>query len=114
MVQVVDLRKSAGTIRDQTKKSRAESLLNLSASTTKLGKVVESMLNYLSQSARSHYSSLSPLVLSTALSAHVVGEDDAVLKPSSSRDIVLKIWHSKDGPVSDKPPARVAIIKTVK
>ena len=65
-------------------------------------------------SARSHYISFSPLVLSTALSAHVVGDDDAVMKPSSSRDIVLKIWHSKDGPVSDKPPARVAIIKTVK
>ena len=108
MVQVVDLRKSTGTIRDQTKKS------HLSTSATKLEKVVKSMLNYLSQSARSPYISLSPLVLSTALSAHVVGEDDAVMKPPSSRDIVLKIWHSKDGPVSDKPPARVAIIKTVK
>ena len=86
---------------------------NLSTSATKLEKVVKSMLNYLSQSARSHYISFSPLVLSTALSAHVVGEDDAVMKPSSSRDIVLKIWHSKDGPVLDKPPARVAIIKTV-
>ncbi|XP_044184398.1 structural maintenance of chromosomes flexible hinge domain-containing protein 1-like [Acropora millepora] len=45
-----------------------------------------------------------------ALSAHVVGEDDAVMKPSSSRDIVLKIWHSKDGPVSDKPPARATTL----
>ena len=82
---------------------------NLSTSATKLEKVVKSMLNYLSQSARSHYISFSPLVLSTALSAHVVAEDDAVMKPSSSRDIVLKIWHSKDGPVSDKPSAKVAI-----
>ena len=87
---------------------------NLSTSATKLEKVAKSVLNYLSQSPRSHYISLSPLVLSTALSAHVVGEDDAVMKPSSSRDIVLKIWHSKDGPVLDKPPARVAIIKKVK
>ena len=87
---------------------------NLSTRATKLEKVAKSVLNYLSQSARSHYISFSPLVLFTALSAHVVGEDDAVMKPSSSRHIVLKIWHSKDGPVSDKPPARVAIIKTVK
>ena len=72
------------------------------------------MLNYLSHPARSHEIPFSPLVFSAALSAHVVGEDDAVMKPSSSRDIVLKIWHSKDGPVSDKPPARVAIIKALK
>lgn len=36
-----------------------------------------------------------------------MGEDDAVMKAASAKDIVLKIWHSKDGPVSDKPPARV-------
>ena len=29
------------------------------------------------------------------------------MKAPSAEDIVLKIWHSKDGPVSDKPPARV-------
>ena len=51
----------------------------------------------------------SVLVITTAVSAHVVGEDDAVMKLSSSRDIVLKIWHSTDGPVSDKPPARVTL-----
>lgn len=45
-----------------------------------------------------------------AVSAHVVGEDDAVMKLSSSRDIVLKIWHSTDGPVSDKPPARATTL----
>ena len=97
-----------------TKEEISGRIPNLSTSATKLEKVAKSMLSYLSQSARSHYISFSPLVLSTALSARVVGEDDAVMKPSSSRDIVLKIWHSKDGPVSDKPPARVAIIKTVK
>ena len=43
----------------------------------------------------------------SAVSAHVVGEDEAVMKAASAKDIVLKIWHSKDGPVSDKPPARV-------
>jgi len=41
------------------------------------------------------------------VSAHVVGEDEAVMKAASAKDLVLKIWHSKDGPVSDKPPARV-------
>ena len=29
------------------------------------------------------------------------------MKAASAKDIVLKIWHSKDGPVTDKPPARV-------
>lgn len=86
----------------------------LSTSATRFEKVVKSMLNYLSRSARSLDIILSPLLLSAALSAHVLGEDDAVMKPSSSRDIVLKIWHSKDGPVSDKPPARVAILKALK
>ena len=43
----------------------------------------------------------------SAVSAHVVGEDEAVMKATSAKDLVLKIWHSKDGPVSDKPPARV-------
>ena len=43
----------------------------------------------------------------SAVSAHVVGEDEAVMKAASAKDMVLKIWHSKDGPVSDKPPARV-------
>ena len=47
------------------------------------------------------------LFVFAAVSAHVVGEDDAVMKAASAKDIVLKIWHSKDGPVSDKPPARV-------
>ncbi|CAH3185743.1 unnamed protein product, partial [Porites lobata] len=41
------------------------------------------------------------------VSAHVVGDDEAVMKAASAKDILLKIWHSKDGPVSDKPPARV-------
>ena len=27
------------------------------------------------------------------------------MKAASAKDIVLKIWHSKDGPVADKPPA---------
>ena len=35
----------------------------------------------------------------SAVSAHVVGEDEAVMKAASAKDIVLKIWHSKDGPV---------------
>ena len=48
-----------------------------------------------------------PLSCVSAVSAHVVGEDEAVMKAASAKDIVLKIWHSKDGPVSDKPPARV-------
>lgn len=29
------------------------------------------------------------------------------MKAASAKDIVLKIWHTKDGPVSDKPPPRV-------
>lgn len=48
----------------------------------------------------------------SALSAHVVGEDEAVMKAASAKDLVLKIWHSKDGPVSDKPPARVRTFET--
>ena len=50
---------------------------------------------------------LEPLLFVSAVSAHVVGEDEAVMKAASAKDLVLKIWHSKDGPVSDKPPARV-------
>lgn len=45
-----------------------------------------------------------------AVSAHVVGEDEAVMKAASAKDLVLKIWHSKDGPVSDKPPARATTL----
>ena len=48
----------------------------------------------------------------SAVSAHVVGEDEAVMKAASAKDLVLKIWHSKDGPVSDKPPARVRTFET--
>ena len=43
----------------------------------------------------------------SVVSAHVVGEDEAVMKAASAKDLVLKIWHTKDGPVSDKPPPRV-------
>lgn len=46
----------------------------------------------------------------SAVSVHVVGEDEAVMKAASAKDLVLKIWHSKDGPVSDKPPPRVRTI----
>ena len=49
----------------------------------------------------------------SAVSAHVVGEDEAVMKAASAKDLVLKIWHSKDGPVSDKPPARVTTFETI-
>lgn len=41
------------------------------------------------------------------MSAHVVAEDDKILKAASAKDIVLKIWHTKDGPPSEKPPPRV-------
>ena len=52
------------------------------------------------------------LLFVSAVSAHVVGEDEAVMKAASAKDLVLKIWHSKDGPVSDKPPARVRTFET--
>ena len=29
----------------------------------------------------------------SAVSAHVDGEDEAVMKAASAKDIVLKIWH---------------------
>lgn len=43
------------------------------------------------------------------MSAHVVAEDDKILKAASAKDIVLKIWHTKDGPPSEKPPPRVGL-----
>ena len=65
------------------------------------------MLAYELQGGGSFVPQTNLLSCVSAVSAHVVGEDEAVMKAASAKDIVLKIWHSKDGPVSDKPPARV-------
>ncbi|RMX48106.1 hypothetical protein pdam_00002687 [Pocillopora damicornis] len=59
------------------------------------------------------FDSKAPCVVGELLpvvSAHVVGEDEAVMKAASAKDIVLKIWHTKDGPVSDKPPPRATTL----
>ena len=44
-----------------------------------------------------------------AVSTHVVGEDETVMKGMSAKDLVLKIWHTKGGSVADKPPGWVGI-----
>uniref|UniRef100_A0A6P8HCY5 Structural maintenance of chromosomes flexible hinge domain-containing protein 1-like isoform X2 n=1 Tax=Actinia tenebrosa TaxID=6105 RepID=A0A6P8HCY5_ACTTE len=44
------------------------------------------------------------------VSAHVVAEDDSILKAASAKDVVLKIWHTKDGPPSEKPPPRATTL----
>ncbi|EDO36680.1 predicted protein [Nematostella vectensis] len=44
------------------------------------------------------------------VSAHVLAEDGCPMKSASNKDIVLKIWHTKDGPVSTKPPQRATTL----
>ena len=76
-----------------------------------------SLLLFVLSLACQHNSQDSHIVVTSVLvsvffpevSASVLAEDETLMKSASSKDMVLKIWHTKDGPVSDKPPARVSV-----
>ncbi|KAK3699756.1 hypothetical protein QZH41_015606, partial [Actinostola sp. cb2023] len=44
------------------------------------------------------------------VAAHVIAEDETILKSASAKDLVLKIWHTRDGPPSEKPPPRATTL----